>query len=64
MGCCGGLEAGDDVVMGAGPAAVQPREDVRRVGIELDPAGFAPRREALDDRLELHAIVGGAGYSP
>ena len=28
MGCCGGEEAGDDVVMGAGSAAREPRDDI------------------------------------
>jgi len=64
MGCGGGQEAGDDVVMGAGPPAVQSREDVLRVGRALDLAGCSPRRKALDDRLERHAEVGGMGPRP
>jgi hypothetical protein len=63
MGYSGGEEAGDDVVMGAGAPAVQPREDVRRVGRALDPAGCSPCRKALDDRFDLHAVVGGVGHS-
>jgi hypothetical protein len=64
MGCCGSLEAGDDVVMGVGPPAVQPHEDVLRVGRALDPAGCSPRHTALDDRFERHAAVGGVGHGP
>jgi hypothetical protein len=64
MGCSGGEETGDDVVIGMGPTAVQQREDVLRVGRELDLAGFSQRREALDDRFELHPVVGGAGHRP
>jgi hypothetical protein len=62
-GCSGGLEAGDDIMMGAGSAAREPLDDHVCIGGALESAGCSPRRMALDDRFELHSQEGPAAES-
>jgi hypothetical protein len=57
---CGSLEAGGDIVMGAGSTAREPRDDLVCIGGELGSTGCSPRCMALDDRFEIHSQEGPA----